>query len=253
MDRTASFALILILLIGLLIFTNPNAPDPTTPSLTEPATHATEQPFTESTVPPSQPTEPEGTKPSPTEPAPTESEPTEPVPTEPEPTEPVPTDPEPTEPAPTEPAPTQPQPKDPTLPLAPNFVVFDASGKAVTLADFAGKPIVINFWASWCGPCRSEMPAFQAAYEIYGDEVQFLVINLTDNYYETVHSAQSFINQQGYTFPVYFDLASSGAEAYSVYSIPATFFVDPWGYLVAQHTGAMDLQTLQSYIAQILP
>ena len=105
--------------------------------------------------------------------------------------------------------------------------------------------MILNFWASWCGPCKGEMPDFQAQYEAIGQDVCFLMVNLTDGAQETVESAREFIAQEGYTFPVYYDTDMSAAITYSVYSIPATYFIDAEGHIVAQASGALDAETLQ--------
>ncbi len=167
-----------------------------------------------------------------------------------------PTDPatQPTDPAtqPTEPStqPTEPptQPTEPPQPTAPDFVVYDAAGNPVRLSDYFGKPIVLNFWASWCGPCRSEMPHFQEMYEKWGDEVVFLMVNLTDGSRETIATASSFIGKGGYTFPVLFDLHYDAATAYSVYYLPTTYFLDAQGNVVTYYSGALSAETLQQYI-----
>lgn len=134
---------------------------------------------------------------------------------------------------------------------APDFVVYDADGQEVRLSDYFGKPIVLNFWASWCGPCQMEMPDFQEKYLSLGDEINFLIVNMTDGDRETVETASAFIEAQGYTFPVFYDTASSAAITYSVYSLPTTYFIDADGNAIAQATGAIDAETLQKGIDMI--
>ena len=139
----------------------------------------------------------------------------------------------------------------PQLMQAPDFTVYDAAGNEVKLSDYFGKPIVVNFWASWCGPCKMEMPDFQEKYQALGGEVTFLMVNMTDGDRETVEIASDFITEAGYTFPVLFDTASSAAMAYGVYSLPSTYFIDANGYAVARATGAIDGDTLQQGIDMI--
>lgn len=134
---------------------------------------------------------------------------------------------------------------------APDFTVYDEEGNAFKLSDFEGKPVVLNFWASWCGPCKSEMPDFEVAYKEYGEKIHFLIVNMTDGYQETVESAKEFIADSGYSFPVYFDTDLEAAKAYSVYSIPTTYFIDRDGYVIAQGRGALDAATLQKGIDYI--
>lgn len=134
---------------------------------------------------------------------------------------------------------------------APDFTVYDAAGNPVKLSDYFGKPIVLNFWASWCGPCQMEMPDFQEKYETLDGQVQFLMINMTDGSRETVTSASEFIKDQGYTFPVFYDTETNAAAAYSANSLPTTFFIDANGYVIAQATGAISGDTLQRGIDMI--
>ena len=131
---------------------------------------------------------------------------------------------------------------------APDFTVTDAEGNQVNLSDFFGKPIVLNFWASWCGPCQYEMPDFQEAYQTYGEDVQFLMVNLTDGYSETVKSAKAFLEDAGYIFPVYFDTLSDAAQTYQVYSIPCTYFLDSNGVIVTRTIGMISADALQQGI-----
>lgn len=128
---------------------------------------------------------------------------------------------------------------------APDFTVYDEQGNAVQLSDHFGKPIVVNFWASWCGPCQMEMPDFQDKYEALGGDVQFLMINMTDGSRETLETASSFIEENGYTFPVYYDTQSNAAITYGATSLPMTIFIDSSGNAVAHATGSIDSETLQ--------
>lgn len=132
---------------------------------------------------------------------------------------------------------------------APDFTAYDAEGNAVNLSDYFGKPLVLNFWASWCGPCKSEMPEFQQKFEETTD-VQFLMVNMTSGR-ETKENAQALLEQEGYTFPVLFDTDSDAAMTYSVYSLPTTYFIAADGTLKAWAQGAIDGETLQKGIDMI--
>lgn len=130
-----------------------------------------------------------------------------------------------------------------------DFIVIDSNGKEVKLSDFVGKPIVINFWASWCPPCRAELPHFDKLAKEYEGKVNFLMVNLSG---ESKEKVKDFVKQNGYTFPLYFDDEDRGANAYSVSSIPVTVFITAEGNIGAQKTGAMSEATLRSYIEQLL-
>ena len=135
--------------------------------------------------------------------------------------------------------------------LAPDFTVYDKDGNEVKLSDFFGKPIVLNFWASWCGPCQYEMPDFDEKYKELGSEVNFVMVNMTDGQRETVEIASSFIEESGYSFPVYYDTNSEAALTYGAYSLPTSFFIDAEGHVIAQAVGAINAETLQKGIDAI--
>lgn len=128
-----------------------------------------------------------------------------------------------------------------------DFTVTDRDGNSVNLSDFFGKPTVVNFWATWCSPCTSEMPHFEEAYAEYGDEVQFIMVNVGDSY----DDAYKFVENKGYTFPVYHDTTYSASIAYGVSSIPMTLFINADGELVKSQIGMMNKSTLVGNIEKI--
>ena len=137
------------------------------------------------------------------------------------------------------------------LVMAPDFTVYDADGNAVSLSDFIGKPTVVNFWASWCGPCQMEMPDFDEMYQELGEEVNFFMVNMTDGSRETVEAAKKFIEDSGYSFPIYFDTDLDAAMTYGVNSLPSTYFIDAEGHAIARGQGAIDAETLKYGIDMI--
>ena len=136
--------------------------------------------------------------------------------------------------------------------LAPDFTVYDAEGNEVRLSDFAGKPVVLNFWASWCGPCKSELPAFENVWQEFGGDIEFLMVNLTDGVSETVDGVSKFVSKNGFTFPVYFDTAQNAAYTYGVTSIPATALVNADGEIVAAQVGAVSEDSLRNAVLSML-
>ena len=135
--------------------------------------------------------------------------------------------------------PTEPEP----IP-APDFAVQDWDGNEVHFSDYLGKPLVLNFWAHWCGPCQMEMPEFNAAYERLGGEVTFLMVHEG----AAVDDGKEKVTEGGYTFPVVFDVDSSAGNMYGITAFPTTFFIDKDGNLQAYYMGAMDADLLQQGI-----
>jgi len=134
---------------------------------------------------------------------------------------------------------------------APDFTVYDANGNAVSLSDMKGKPVVVNFWASWCPPCKAELPDFDEACLEHEGEVVFMMVNMTDGVQETLDAAQSYLAGTSFTFPVYFDSDLSAAYAYGVSSIPMTLFINAKGELVTFARGRIDADTLEKGIGMI--
>jgi thiol-disulfide isomerase/thioredoxin len=131
---------------------------------------------------------------------------------------------------------------------APDFTVYTSDGKAVKLSDYFGRPIVMNFWASWCSPCKAEMPHFEEAYKEHGD-VTFLMVNMTSG--DSRADAEALIEDEGYTFPVLFDTDGDAAMTYGASSLPMTLFIDEDGRFVTYAVGMLDKATLEKGIGMI--
>jgi thiol-disulfide isomerase/thioredoxin len=151
---------------------------------------------------------------------------------------------------PTETGPEGTRPTNPPVTLEYDFTVIDGSGNPVKLSDYVGKPIVLNFWASWCGPCKNEMPEFQQVFEEMGEQVQFLMVNATVSG-DTVEKAKSFVGQSGYTFPVLFDTRGDALYTYGVDAFPTTFFLDKTGTVASYVVGAISRETLLKGIGMV--
>lgn len=132
----------------------------------------------------------------------------------------------------------------------PDFTVVDGEGNEVRLSDFRGKPVVLNFWTTWCYYCKVEMPDFNEAYKKYPD-VQFMMLNATDGTKETVSIAKEFIADAGYEFDVFFDTERNAVNTYGVYSYPYTFFIDKDGNLVTYRSGMLSGEMLEQGISMI--
>ena len=133
---------------------------------------------------------------------------------------------------------------------APDFTVTDYDGNTVKLSDFKGKPVVLNFWATWCYYCKVEMPDFNEVYKENPD-VQFLMVNATGTNGETVDSAKAFIEQEKYEFPVFFDTQHEALKNYGISSYPQTIFIDKDGNIVSHKIGMLTKDILEQEIAKI--
>lgn len=137
------------------------------------------------------------------------------------------------------------------LERAADFSVIDAAGRQVSLSDFKGTPVIVNFWATWCPPCRAELPAFDKLAAEYAGRIQFMMVDLTDGQRETIARAKKFAADEGYSFPLFFDTEYEGASAYAVRAIPTTVVINASGEVEETHIGGLDEATLRRYAERI--
>lgn len=113
---------------------------------------------------------------------------------------------------------------------APDLALADANGNMIRLADLRGQPVVINLWASWCQPCRMEMPALQRVYSEYQPQgLVLLGINATSQ--DDLAAARAFVEELGLTFPILYDSQGTVARLYALNALPTTFFIDRAGVI----------------------
>jgi peroxiredoxin len=136
--------------------------------------------------------------------------------------------------------------------LAPDFTLDLLGGGEVTLSELRGKGVVINLWASWCPPCRAEMPAIQRVYEkTKGRGLEVLAVNTT--YQDSEGAATEFIQELGLTFPVPLDRDGTVSQQYLLRALPSTFFVDRQGVIRKVIIGGpMSEATIQTAVEEIL-
>lgn len=131
--------------------------------------------------------------------------------------------------------------------IAPDFELESIEGETVRLSDHRGKVVLINFWATWCGPCRVEMPALQNRFEAYDGE---LVILAVDND-ETLDRVVPFVQELGLTFTTLLDIGATTQDLYLIRGYPTSVFVDPDGIIQIIHIGIMTEGQLDDYISRI--
>ena len=123
---------------------------------------------------------------------------------------------------------------------APDFTGELIDGTSITLSELQGKPVIINFWATWCGPCVKEMPAFERLKDDFGDKIGIIAVNCGDD----AGTVKDFVEENGYTFPVVLDEGYSISMLYPTNSIPYTVVLDADGKVTHISTGALDADTM---------
>lgn len=132
---------------------------------------------------------------------------------------------------------------------APSFAITLFDGKMIRLEEFRGKAVLVNFWASWCVPCRAEAAALESAWQTHTDRrVVFLGVNIQDK----EENARAFMKEFGIAYLNGKDLSGKIAIDYGVWGIPETFFIDPHGRITCKHAGELKAQTITAKVNEAL-
>ena len=135
---------------------------------------------------------------------------------------------------------------------APDFTLKTLDGGTARLSDYTGRPVFLNFWATWCGPCRKEMPEIIAAYKAHqAAGLEVLAINATQ--LDIVEDVKAFVTEFKMPFPVPLDEDGTVGEAYSVIGLPTSVFVDAGGKVSGVNVGPLTRDVIEKYLADILP
>ncbi len=132
---------------------------------------------------------------------------------------------------------------------APDFTLVGIDGQPHSLSDYRGKPVVLNFWATWCGPCRAEMPELEAAAQRF----QGALVVLGVDQGEEPETVRAFLEELGITFPIVLDREQEVGTTYNVMGLPTTYFVDRDGVIQHLWTGEMNGAILAEGIQRIAP
>lgn len=133
---------------------------------------------------------------------------------------------------------------------ATDFTLPTLNNKEQTLSDTRGKVVILNFWASWCEPCKSEMPYFQTYYERHKKDVEILAVNYTKK--DQIKNVRSFVKQYKLTFPILLDETGDTSIMYGAFALPATIIIDRQGNIVHEILGPLDEALLDEYIEPLL-
>lgn len=123
---------------------------------------------------------------------------------------------------------------------APDFELTTLDNKIVKLSDYRGKKVMLNFWATWCPPCKEEMPAMERFYKDDGEQIQLLAVNI-----DTINDIKGFAQKMKITFPILLDKKGEVAKSYQVLAIPTTYFINEEGIIYEKYLGAMSIETMR--------
>jgi peroxiredoxin len=132
---------------------------------------------------------------------------------------------------------------------APDFKLVSTEGKTITLSDFRGQPVILNFWATWCAPCRAEFPEFQKAATDNADRLVIIGINNTSA--DNVDSIPAFLDEFGVTFPIVLDETGDTVKTYRIIGLPTTVFIDSNGVVNEIFTGPLNKAYIESKISEL--
>ena len=131
---------------------------------------------------------------------------------------------------------------------ATDFTLTGLDGKRHSLQDYLGKPVILNFWATWCAPCRVEMPLLETTYQRLNPSG---LVVLAVNNGEDADTAHAYADELHLTFPILLDTEQSVVRTYEILGLPTTFFVDSRGIIRAKQVGLLTRETLQAYLDQL--